>query len=95
MSIKPLEDRLVVKRVEAEEKTAGGIVLPTAAQEKPQLGVVEAVGSGRQLENGQRAELDVKVGDQVYFGKYAGTEVTVAGVELIIMKESDVLALVK
>jgi chaperonin GroES len=95
MNIKPLDDRLVVKRVEAEETTAGGIVLPTAAQEKPQLGTVEAIGPGRLLDNGNRGAMDVSVGDKVYFGKYAGTEVTVEGSDLIIMKESDILAIVK
>jgi chaperonin GroES len=95
MKIKPLDDRLVVKRVEAEETTAGGIVLPTAAQEKPQLGVVEAIGPGRILDNGDRGAMDVSVGDKVYFGKYAGTEVNVAGSELLIMKESDILVIVK
>lgn len=95
MNIKPLDDRLVVKRVEAEETTAGGIVLPTAAQEKPQLGIVEAAGPGRILESGDRGAMDVSVGDKVYFGKYAGTEVNVEGNDLIIMKESDILAIVK
>lgn len=95
MNIKPLDDRLVVKRLEAEETTAGGIVLPTAAQEKPQMGTVEAVGPGQLLDSGKRAALDVSVGDKIYFGKYAGTEVTVDGQELIIMKETDILAIVK
>jgi chaperonin GroES len=95
MNIKPLEDRLVLKRSEAETTTAGGIILTESAQEKPQQGEVLAVGPGRVLENGKRAELDVKVGDKVYFGKYAGTEVKVDGEDVIIMKESDVLAIVK
>jgi chaperonin GroES len=95
MNIKPLEDRLVLKRSEAETTTAGGIILTESAQEKPQQGEVLAVGPGRILENGKRAELDVKVGDKVYFGKYAGTEVKVDGEDVIIMKESDVLAIVK
>lgn len=95
MNIKPLEDRLVLKRSEAETTTAGGIILTESAQEKPQKGEVLAVGPGRVLESGKRAELDVKVGNIVYFGKYAGTEVTVDGEEVIIMKESDVLAIVK
>lgn len=94
-SLKPLDDRLVVKRVEAEEKTAGGIVLPSSAQEKPQLGEILAVGPGRLLDSGERGKLDVEVGDKVYFGKYGGTEVQVDGEEVIIMKESDVLAKVK
>ena len=95
MNIKPLEDRLVLKRSEAETTTAGGIILTESAQEKPQMGEVLAVGPGRVLDSGKRAELDVKVGNTVYFGKYAGTEVTVDGKEVIIMKESDVLAIVK
>ena len=95
MNIKPLEDRLVLKRSEAETTTAGGIILTESAQEKPQKGEVLAVGPGRVLDSGKRAELDVKVGNIVYFGKYAGTEVTVDGEEVIIMKESDVLAIVK
>jgi chaperonin GroES len=95
MNIKPLEDRLVLKRSEAETTTAGGIILTESAQEKPQKGEVLAVGPGRVLDSGKRAELDVKVGNTVYFGKYAGTEVTVDGEEVIIMKESDVLAIVK
>jgi chaperonin GroES len=95
MNIKPLEDRIVLKRSEAETKTAGGIILTESAQEKPQKGEVLAVGPGRQLENGQKAALDVKVGDVVYFGKYAGTEIQVDGQDVIIMKESDILAIVK
>ena len=95
MNVKPLDDRLVVKRLEAEVTTAGGIVLPTSAQEKPQKGEILAVGPGKTLESGKRAEMDVKVGDIVYFGKYAGTEVTVDEQDVIIMKESDILAVVK
>jgi chaperonin GroES len=95
MNIKPLEDRIVLKRSEAETKTAGGIILTESAQEKPQKGEILAVGPGRQLENGQKAALDVKVGDVVYFGKYAGTEIQVDGQDVIIMKESDILAIVK
>ena len=95
MNLKPLEDRLVVKRSEAETKTAGGIILTESAQEKPQQGTVLAVGPGRQLESGKRATPDVKVGDKVYFSKYAGSEIKVDGEEVIIMKESDVLAIIK
>jgi chaperonin GroES len=95
MNIKPLEDRIVIKRSEAETKTAGGIILTESAQEKPQQGTVLAIGPGRQLENGQRAPLDVSVGDVIYFGKYAGTDIQLDGEDIIIMKESDVLAIVK
>lgn len=95
MNIKPLDDRIVLKRLEAEAKTAGGIVLPDSAREKPQKGEIVAVGPGALLDSGVRAALDVKVGDFVYFGKYAGTEVKVDEQELIIMKESDILAIVK
>ena len=88
----PLEDRLVIKRLEAEEKTAGGIVLPDTAKEKPQRGEVLAVGPGKLLDNGKRAALEVKVGDIVLFGKYSGTEVKVHGEECLIVRESDLLA---
>jgi len=88
----PLEDRIVVRRLEAEEKTAGGILLPDTAKEKPQRGEVVATGPGKLLDNGKRADLEVKTGDTILFGKYAGTEVKVHGEELIIMRESDVLA---
>ncbi|MBF0196399.1 MAG: co-chaperone GroES [Planctomycetes bacterium] len=95
MNLKPLDDRLVVKRLDAEETTAGGIVLPTSAQEKPQQAEVLAVGPGKQLDNGSRAGMDIKVGDTIIFGKYAGTEVNVDEQDVIIMKESDILAIVK
>jgi chaperonin GroES len=88
----PLEDRIVVRRLEAEEKTAGGILLPDTAKEKPQRGEVVATGPGKLLDSGKRADLEVKTGDTILFGKYAGTEVKVHGEELIIMRESDVLA---
>ncbi|PCJ59039.1 MAG: co-chaperone GroES [Planctomycetota bacterium] len=93
--IKPLEDRLVVKRLDSQEKTAGGIILPDSAQEKPQKGKIVAVGSGKVLDNGKRAKSDVSVGDVVIFSKYGGTEVTLDGEEHLILNESDVLALVK
>lgn len=93
--IKPLEDRIVVKRLDAEIKTAGGIILPDSAQEKPQKAKVIAVGPGRLLDNGERAALDVVVGDIVIFSKYGGTEVTVDGEEHLILSESDVLAISK
>jgi chaperonin GroES len=93
-SIKPLHDRLVVERLEAEEKTASGIVLPGAAAEKPDMGIVVAVGNGKLLENGTRHELCVKVGDKVLFGKYSGQVVKLDGKELLVMREDDVLATV-
>ncbi len=91
-TIRPLDDRVVVERVEAEEKTQGGIVLPDTAKEKPSKGKVVAVGEGRLLESGKRAPIDLKKGDNVLFGKYAGSEVTVDGKEYLIMRESDILA---
>ena len=92
MKVVPLNDKIVVKRLEAEEKTAGGIVLPDTAKEKPQRGKVTAVGPGRLLKNGSRATLGLRVGDQVLFGKYAGTEVTVNEVEFKILRENEILA---
>jgi chaperonin GroES len=94
-NIKPLDDRIVVKRADADEKSAGGIILPDSSQDKPQSGFITAVGPGKLLDNGKRAGMDVKVGDQIYFGKYGGTEITIDEVDVIIMKESDVLAIVK
>ncbi len=90
--IRPLGDRVLVKPIEQEERTKGGIVLPDTAKEKPQLGEVIAVGTGRLLENGQRVPLEVKVGDRVIYAKYGGTEVKLDGVEYLILRESDVLA---
>ncbi|MBR7001545.1 MAG: co-chaperone GroES, partial [Neisseriaceae bacterium] len=87
MKIRPLHDRVVVKRVEAEEKTASGIVLPGSAAEKPDMGEVLAVGNGRLLKNGERLPLDIKVGDKVIFGKYSGQTVKVDGEELMVMRE--------
>ncbi|MDO4700114.1 MAG: co-chaperone GroES [Moraxella sp.] len=94
MSIRPLHDRIVVRRTEEEQKTAGGILLPGSAQEKPQQGVIVAVGNGQLTDNGVRP-LDVKVGDTVLFGQYAGQTVKVNGEELLIMKESDVLGVLE
>ena len=91
-TINPLDDRIVIEVLEAEEKTAGGIVLPDTAKEKPQRGKVTAVGAGRLLKNGKRAPIQLKVGDQILFGKYAGTEVTVNDVEFKILRENEVLA---
>jgi len=95
MQIKPLDDRIVVKPLEAEERTAGGIVLPDTAKEKPQRGKVIAVGPGRVLESGERAKPGVKKGDEVIYGKYAGTEIELGAKTYIILRESDVLAKVE
>ena len=92
ISLRPLDDRVVVEPVEAEETTAGGIVLPDTAKEKPQRGVVLAVGPGRLLDSGDRGELSVQVGDEVIYGKYAGSDVEVDGREVKILRESDILA---
>ncbi|ODS31771.1 MAG: chaperonin GroES [Candidatus Scalindua rubra] len=92
MAIRPLDDRVVVEPLEAEEKTQGGIVLPDSAKEKPTKGKIISVGEGRLLDNGKRAALLVKKGDQVLYGKYAGTEITVGGKDYLILKESDILA---
>ena len=92
ISLKPLDDRVVVKPLEAEERTAGGIVLPDAAKEKPQRGKVVAVGPGRLLDSGERVAVSVVVGDEVLFGKYGGTEIEVDGEEVKILRESDILA---
>jgi chaperonin GroES len=90
--IRPLEDRVVIKQIEAEEKTAGGIVLPDTAKEKPQRGKVLAVGPGKLLDSGERAPIGVIEGDEVLFGKYSGTEIKVDGDEIKILRESDILA---
>jgi chaperonin GroES len=95
IGITPLGDKLVVKRLEAETKTKGGIVLPDSAKEKPKQGQVVAVGTGKVLDSGELQAPQVKVGDKVLFGSYAGTEVTVAGTEYLIMSESDVLAVIE
>jgi len=92
IKLRPLDDRIVVEPVEAEEKTAGGIVLPDTAKEKPQRGKVLAVGPGKLLDNGQRGEMSVAVGDEVIYGKYAGTDIELDGREIKILRESDVLA---
>ena len=90
--IKPLDDRVVVEAMSAEETTAGGIVLPDSAQEKPQRGTIVAVGPGKLLESGERGDLSVTVGDEVIFGKYGGNEIEVDGNEYKILRESDILA---
>lgn len=92
MKINPLDDRVVVKTDEAEETTAGGIVLPDAAKEKPQRGTVVAVGPGKLLDSGERAAVGLVVGDKVLFGKYGGTDIEVEGEEVKILRESDILA---
>ncbi|MCD6533724.1 MAG: co-chaperone GroES [Deltaproteobacteria bacterium] len=91
MNIRPLQDRIIVKRLEEEEKTAGGIIIPDAAKEKPMQGEVMAVGNGKVTEDGKVLPLDVKVGDKILFGKYAGTEVKLDGEDYLIMREDDVL----
>ena len=93
-TIKPLQDRVVVERVEAEEKTASGIVLPGAAAEKPDMGVVLAVGDGKMLDNGTRHPVSLKVGDKVIFGKYSGQAVKLDGKEVLVMREDDILAVI-
>jgi chaperonin GroES len=90
--IRPLDDRVVIQQIEAEEKTSGGIVLPDTAKEKPQRGRVLAVGPGRLLDSGVRAEIGVKEGDEVLFGKYSGTEIKVDNEEIKILRETDILA---
>ena len=95
MTFRPLHDRILVRRIEAEEKTAGGIIIPDTAKEKPSEGEVIAVGSGRRDENGKLVELDVKVGDRILFGKWSGTEIKLNGEDLLIMKESDVMGVIE
>ena len=91
---RPLHDRVVVKRIDAEEKTKGGIIIPDSAKEKPQEGEVVAVGEGTRDEDGDRIALDVKAGDRILFGKWSGTEVKLNGEDLIIMKESDIMGII-
>ena len=95
MKIRPLHDRVIVKRVEEERTTAGGIVLPGSAAEKPSQGKVLAVGNGKVLDNGEVRPMDVKVGDRVLFGKYAGSEVKVDGEDLIVMREEDIMGVLE
>ncbi len=94
MKFRPLHDRVVVRRIEGEEKTKGGIIIPETAKEKPQEGEIIAVGSGARDEAGKLVPLDVKKGDRVLFGKWSGTEVKIDGQELLIMKESDIMGIV-
>ena len=95
MKVRPLNDRVLIKRVAEETKTAGGLFIPDAAQEKPQRGVVVAVGNGKLKDDGTRTALDLKKGDKVLFGKYAGTEIKIDGDELMMMTESDVLGVIE
>ncbi len=94
MNIRPLHDRLIVKRFDEEEKTKGGIIIPDNAKEKPQQGEVIAVGNGKVLEDGTKLPLEVKKGDRVLFGKYSGTEIKIEGVEYLMMREEDILGVV-
>ena len=95
MKIRPLQDRIIVQRIEEEEKTAGGIIIPDTAKEKPQIGKVIAAGNGRKTEEGKLVPMDVKKGDKVLFSKYAGSEVKLDGEEYLIMKEDDILGIVE
>ena len=95
MKIRPLQDRVIVKRIEEEEKTKGGIIIPDTAKEKPQEGKVIAVGKGKMSDDGKLMALDVKVGDRILFGKYSGTEVKLNGEEHLIMREDDILGVVE
>lgn len=92
MNVKPLSDRIIIRPLEAEQKTAGGIIIPDNAKEKPQKGEVIAVGDGKIADNGQKIEMSLKTGDNVLYGKYSGTEVSIDGADYLIMRESDVLA---
>jgi chaperonin GroES len=95
MAVKPLRDRVLVKRLESEEKTKGGIIIPDAAKEKPLEGKVMAVGGGKLLDDGTVRPLDLKVGDKILFGKYTGTEVKIDGDEMVLLREEDVLAVIE
>ena len=95
MAFKPLHDRVLVRRVESDDKTAGGVIIPDSAKEKPQEGVVVAVGAGARDDDGDRIAPDVKDGDHVLFGKWSGTEVTIDGEDLLIMKETDILGILE
>ncbi len=95
MKIRPLQDRVIVRRLEEEEKTKGGIIIPDTAKEKPQEGKVIAVGKGKMTEDGKLIPLDVKVGDKILFGKYSGTEIKVEGEEHLIMREEDILGIIE
>ena len=94
MAFTPLHDRVLVERVESDEKTKGGLIIPDSAKEKPAEGIVRAVGAGAKDDDGDRIPLDVKEGDRILFGKWSGTEVTIDGTEMLIMKESDILGII-
>ncbi len=94
MAFTPLHDRVVVRRTESEEKTAGGLIIPDSAKEKPAEGEIVSVGAGARDEDGKRVEMDVKAGDKILFGKWSGTEITLDGDELLIMKESDIMGII-
>lgn len=95
MNIRPLHDRIIVERIEEEATTAGGLIIPDTAKEKPQEGKITAVGNGKKTEDGKSLPLDVKVGDKVLFGKYAGTEIKIDGKEYLMMREDDIMAVVE
>ncbi|MGD9021671.1 MAG: co-chaperone GroES [Lysobacterales bacterium] len=95
MNLRPLHDRVIVKRMEEERMSAGGIVIPDSATEKPIRGEVLAVGNGKILENGEKRALDIQVGDKILFGKYSGTEIKVDGEELLVMREEDIMAVIE
>ncbi len=95
MKVRPLHDRILVKRIEEKETIKGGIIIPDTAKEKPQEGVVEAVGNGKILENGTKLQLEVKEGDHILFGKYSGTEIKIEGEELLILREDEVLGILE
>ncbi|BDV44804.1 10 kDa chaperonin [Geotalea uraniireducens] len=95
MKLRPLQDRILVKRIEEEQVTAGGILIPDTAKEKPQRGEIVAVGNGKKTEDGKVLPIDVKVGDKILFGKYAGTEIKVEGQEYLIMREDDILGVIE
>ncbi len=94
MKLRPLNDRVLIKRIESEEKTAGGIIIPDNAKEKPMEGLVVAVGEGKILDNGELRKLELKAGDRVFFRKYAGTDVTIEGTEHMVMREDEILAVI-
>ncbi|HTP65819.1 MAG TPA: co-chaperone GroES [Geobacteraceae bacterium] len=95
MKLRPLQDRILVKRIEEETKTAGGIYIPDTAKEKPQMGQIVSVGNGKKTEDGKVIPVDVKAGDRILFGKYSGTEVKVEGEEYLIMREDDILGIIE
>ncbi len=94
MKFKPLHDRVVVRRIESDEKTAGGLIIPDTAKEKPAEGEILSIGAGARDDDGKRVKMDVKTGDKILFGKWSGTEITLDGEELLIMKESDIMGII-